>query len=122
MTVTPASGLPDPSRTTPETAIVDAEEGGGTAALEMRTKAAVELEGDLLPGENPVEHRTERFVDHVDRNAGVGIDVGRAGDEGVLVTFGDVFEDVRNRGVAHRQRDALFGALLLGRRSPDSAA
>jgi len=72
--------------------------------------------------ENPVEHRTERFVDHVDRNAGVGIDVGRAGDEGVLVTFGDVFEDVRNRGVAHRQRDALFGALLLGRRSPDSAA
>ena len=37
MTVTPASGLPDPSRTTPETAIVDAEEGGGTAALEMRT-------------------------------------------------------------------------------------
>ena len=33
MTVTPASGLPDPSRTTPETAIVDAEEGGGTAAL-----------------------------------------------------------------------------------------
>ena len=93
--------MPDPSRTTPETAIVDAEEGGG---------------------ENPVEHRTERFVDHVDRNAGVGIDVGRAGDEGVLVTFGDVFEDVRNRGVAHRQRDALFGALLLGRRSPDSAA
>lgn len=122
MTVTPASGLPDPSRTTPETAIVDAEEGGGYGRLGDAHQPPVELEGDLLPGENPVEHRTERFVDHVNRNAGVGIDVGRAGDEGVLVTFGDVFEDVRNRGVAHRQRDALFGALLLGRRSPDSAA
>ena len=96
--------------------------GGGYSRPSDAYQLAFEFEGDLLPCENPFEHRFQRFVGSVDRNLGVGVDVGRTGNERILVTFGNVFKNVGDRGIVHGERNPLLSARRLGRRTPDSTA